>query len=95
MENRGGRRRSECINTEGHAGAGAGEDEDEHGDELGDGGLEGVRVGQLAGAPDRDPADRHSRKIALILEHLMNSGIVCVCVDGHCGVSWLRQCVYI
>lgn len=46
--------------TEGHAGALAGEDEDEGGDELGERRLEGTRVVHLLVAPDGDPADRHS-----------------------------------
>ena len=47
------------VLTEGHAGSGAGEDEDEHGDELGDGSLGSVRVRQLARSAHGDPAHRH------------------------------------
>ena len=47
------------VLTEGHAGSGAGEDEDEHGDELGDGVLGGVGVRQLPRSAHGDPAHRH------------------------------------
>lgn len=45
--------------TEGHAGALAGEDEDEGGDELSERRLEGARVVHLLVAPQGDPIDRH------------------------------------
>jgi len=47
------------VLTEGHAGSGTGEDEDEHGDELRDGGLGGVGVRQLPRSAHGDPAHRH------------------------------------
>jgi len=47
--------------TEGHAGALAGEDEDEGGDELSERRLEGARVVHLMVGPHGDPADRHFR----------------------------------
>lgn len=53
--------------TEGHAGSRSGEDEDEHRDELGDGGLGRVRMGQLAGGAHRDPAHRHFLLLLLLL----------------------------
>lgn len=54
--------------TEGHAGALAGEDEDERGDELGDGRLEGAGLVHLMVAPHGNPADRHSDHQKLEIE---------------------------
>jgi hypothetical protein len=45
--------------TEGHAGALAGEDEDEGGDELSERRLEGARVVHLLGVAHGDVTDRH------------------------------------
>lgn len=51
--------RKGIYHTESHAGALAGEDEDESGDELGERGLENARVSRLLPSPDRYPRDRH------------------------------------
>jgi hypothetical protein len=54
--------------TEGHAGALAGEDEDEGGDELSERRLEGARVVHLLGVAHGDVADRHlSSELSLAL----------------------------
>jgi hypothetical protein len=59
---------SEGARTEGHAGALAGEDEDEGGDELSERRLEGARVVHLLGVADGDVADRHlSSELSLSL----------------------------
>jgi hypothetical protein len=55
--------------TEGHAGALAGEDEYEGGDELSERRLEGARVVHLLVAPDGDPADRHFHGLASCSNH--------------------------
>ena len=59
------------VLTEGHAGSGAGEDEDEHGDELGDGSLGSVRVRQLARSAHGDPAPRHYICYVMVCERVV------------------------
>ena len=56
--------------TEGHAGALAGEDEDERGDELGERRLEGAGLVHLMVGTNGDPAHRHFRSAKLALATL-------------------------
>jgi hypothetical protein len=46
------------VRTEGEDGALGGEDEDGGGEELGNGGADGVRVGRVLAAPHREPHAR-------------------------------------
>ena len=47
------------ISTESHAGALAGEDEDEHGNELSNGGLDAVGLAGLSQRSEGDSSQRH------------------------------------
>ena len=73
------------VLTEGHAGSGAGEDEDEHGDELGDGSLGSVRVRQLARSAHGDPAHRHYICYVMVCERVVVR-VAGRCVD--CKERW-------
>lgn len=56
--------------TVGHAGALAGEDEDDGGYELGKGGLEGAGMISLLPGSDSYASDRHVRKLIRYTENL-------------------------